>query len=149
MKKKRNYLIIPVTDLSKRDDPNLDVATFFKNNYVPTIHRYIVLKVSNIDIFKESYAIELLTHVGFQFNASIVKTILNPESNKEIIALSNNIMIKTCPKLVTISEVREFYREIISHNEAKDYRESVKELLLSNKKKTFPEGKVKIRRINH
>ena len=149
MKKHRNYLIIPISNITVKDDVTFNVGSIFRNNYVSIIHRYIILKISDVDIYNDTHAHELLTHERFHFNGSVIKTILSPDPSKEITAYSESVVINIKPKLVTAKEVREFYREIINHNEADDYRKSVRELLLNNKKKLSSNEKVKKREINN
>ncbi len=143
MKKQRNYLMVSIDNLKLKADSTLNVSSIFKNNFVCLKHRYIVLKISNFDLVNNGYAYELLTNEAFKFDDSLIKTILNPNPLKEISAESSSAIITIIPKLVSLKEVRSFYKEIILYDEAKDYRKSINEILLNNEFKLSLEKRVK------
>lgn len=148
MKKKRDYLMVPVSNICLINDQTCDVNRIFNHFEVAIIHRCIVLKLFDIDLFNDTKAQELLTNEIFHFDGSIIKTILSPYTPKNIKGHSDAVIVDTDPALVTIDEVKDFYQEIIEHGEANDYQKAVRTLLLNNKKKLSPDEKVKSREIN-
>ena len=148
MRKKRNYLIIPVSNIALNDDSTYDTNCIFNHYEVASIHRLVVLKLINIDIFNDTKAHELLTNEIFHFDGSIIKALLSPYTPKNIKGHSEAVTIDTEPTLVTIDDVKAFYQEIISHGEAIDYQKAVRELLLNNKKKLSLNEKVRSKQIN-
>lgn len=148
MRKKRDYLIIPVSNIALNNDQTYDANRIFNHYEVASIHRLVVLKLFDIDIFNDTKAHELLTNEIFHFEGSIIKKILSPYTPNTIKGHSDTVTVEINPKLVTIDEVKAFYQEIIDHGEANDYQKAVRELLLSNKKKLSFNEKVRSKQIN-
>lgn len=148
MRKKRDYLIIPVSNIALNNDQTYDANRIFNHYEVANIHRLVVLKLFDIDIFNDTKAYELLTNEIFHFEGSIIKRILSPYTPNTIKGHSDTVTVEINPKLVTIDEVKAFYQEIIDHGEANDYQKAVRELLLSNKKKLSFNEKVRSKQIN-
>ena len=141
--KRKNYLIIPVSEVKNRYNLDDNLTKVFDNNYVTKRHQKIVIKLSFDDIYKPSDAYELVTHEKYFFKESLIKTILSFDKDKKLTMLSNDTFINIHPKFVSIKEVKEFYNEIILADEARDYEKSVKKILLNSKKQLFSKRKVK------
>ena len=142
-KERKDYLIIPIANVKNRIDESKNLSEVFTKNYVSKRHQYMVLKLAVCDQNRACDAYELITNEPFFFERPFIKAILTPDNNRLVNIYSKTSVITINPKFVNVAKVKELFYEISEADEVYDYEDSIKEVLLKDKKSIFTKKRIK------